>query len=85
MIVSNFAKLYTFSGAGNIGGPTSVAKSGTNTLVFANGTNNNFSGGLNINGGRVQLTNLDNLLPTSGAVSLANTAGRALPDLRTRP
>ncbi len=75
LIVSNFAKLYTFSGAGNIGGPTSVAKSGTNTLVFANGTNNNFSGGLNINGGRVQLTNLDNLLPTSGAVSLANTAG----------
>ena len=78
LIVTNSTKLYTFTGAGNIAGPTSLTKFGTNTLVIANSTNNSFSGGISINGGTLQLTNLDNLLPTNGAVSLANAAGAIL-------
>ena len=78
LTVSNNTKSYVFSGAGNIAGPTSLTKSGTNTLVIANSANNSFSGGVNINAGSVQLTNLDNLLPTNGTVSLANTAGASL-------
>ena len=78
LTVSNNAKLYTFTGAGTVGGPTTLTKYGTNKLVLANNGTHTFGGGVNINGGTVQLTNLDHLLPTNGTVSLANAASASL-------
>src|SRR5207244_1767625 len=70
--VSNGSTAYTFSGAGNIGGATSLLKSGTGTLTISN--SNSYSGGTVISSGRIVLTN-SNALSTTGTASLgdANT------------
>ena len=78
LTVSNQALSYTFTGSGLIGGNAALNKYGTGSMVLGNATNNTFSGGLNISGGVVRLTNLDNLLPTNGTVGLANVAGATL-------
>lgn len=68
--VNNNAINYTISGTGSIAGPqsgavTGLTKSGTGTLTLA--TTNTFAGGLNINGGVLNFSTLNNL--GSGAVS----------------
>jgi autotransporter-associated beta strand protein len=53
--VNNPVRAYTFSGPGRISGATSIVKSGAGTLVLANAGSNDFTGGIVINGGRVEI------------------------------
>lgn len=57
--VSNSTKSYTFSGTGVIAGSGSLMKSGNGTLTL--NTANSFSGGINLNGGTVNFSTLNNL------------------------
>lgn len=65
MTVNNSAVNYTITGKGSIGGSIAVTKSGTGTLVLA--TTNTFSSGLNLNGGILNFSTLNNL--GSGAIN----------------
>jgi autotransporter-associated beta strand protein len=53
LTISNNSKAYTFSGNGNIAGPTGVLKLGASTAVL-NLTNNSYVGDTVINGGTLQ-------------------------------
>jgi autotransporter-associated beta strand protein len=53
LVVNNNGAAYTIGGAGSIGGPTSLVKNGSGLLAIV--TNNNYSGGTNVNGGTVQI------------------------------
>lgn len=53
--VSNNASLYTFSGSGNLSGVATLVKTGANTLILDNTTPNNFTGGVIISGGMLQI------------------------------
>ena len=55
--VNNSAKTYTFTGPGSIEGSASLTKNGTGTLILANAGSNDFSGGVNILGGTLQVGN----------------------------
>jgi autotransporter-associated beta strand protein len=68
--VSNAALNYTFDGSGLITGPTALLKQGSGTLVIDNGGNNNFSGGITIGAGALQVGNND----TSGNLPGGNIA-----------
>jgi len=57
--VNNTAKDYIISGTGDITGGVSVTKTGTGTLSLQ--TVNDFTGGMNFNGGIVNFTSLANL------------------------
>lgn len=57
--VSNNAEVYTLSGGGAISGTASLAKQGAGTFVVDNSGNNNFSGGVTISGGILQVGNSD--------------------------
>jgi autotransporter-associated beta strand protein len=59
-IIVNAGKDYTFSGPSKITGATGLSKSGSGTLILANGsggTTNDFSGPITINGGILQIGN----------------------------
>ncbi len=64
LTISNNSKSYTFSGTGNISGPTSLVKAGTGSAVL-NLTNNNYTGDTIINGGSLQF-GVASGLPSSG-------------------
>jgi autotransporter-associated beta strand protein len=68
--VSNNALAYTFNGTGRISGTGSLVKQGTGTLILDNSGTNDFSGGLNIIGGMLQIGNND----TNGTLPLGNIA-----------
>jgi len=55
VIVSNNAATYTFGGPGAIGGTNGLTKLGSGTLILDNTGGDNYSGGMNISGGTVQL------------------------------
>lgn len=56
--VNNGSVTYTFSGTGKIGGTGGIAKQGAaGTLIVANSGGNDFTGGVNINEGTVQVGN----------------------------
>ena len=55
----NNALNYTFNGSGKISGTVGLVKQGTGTLVLDNSGTNDFSGGINIVGGTVQIGNND--------------------------
>lgn len=76
--VDNPGKTYTFGGSGNLSGPCALVKSGNGTLVLNNSGANDFSGGVFINGGKLQLGLADDRLPISGNVALADAAGATL-------
>ncbi|MEI9960424.1 MAG: autotransporter-associated beta strand repeat-containing protein [Limisphaerales bacterium] len=57
--VSNSALAYTFNGSGSIGGSGGLIKSGPGKLVIDNDGANNFSGGVTINAGALQVGNND--------------------------
>ena len=71
MIVSNNTDHYTFSSAAGvkITGGTGLTMNGTNTLTLAN-LNSDFTGGVNINGGVVEVSGVTNLGSASGSVLL---------------
>jgi len=53
--VSNNVVNYTFNGGGKLSGTTALVKQGTGTLILDNSGVNDFSGGVNIVGGKVQV------------------------------
>ena len=54
--VSNNASLYTIGGGGNLSGATGLTKQGNGTLILDNnGSPNNFTGGVTISGGILQV------------------------------
>jgi fibronectin-binding autotransporter adhesin len=70
LTVSNNSKLYTLSGD-HITGTTALNKQGSGTLILDNGGNNDFTGGVIISGGTLQVGNagINGNLPTTGAVT----------------
>ncbi|MGH7943191.1 MAG: beta strand repeat-containing protein, partial [Limisphaerales bacterium] len=68
LTVSNNILPYTFEGSGNLAGSVALNKAGTNALVVDNSGDNSFTGGVNIDGGILQVGNNDangNLPPGS--------------------
>jgi len=57
LTVSNNTKTYTFGGFGNLSGNFALNKLGAGTLIFTNSGLNDFSGGVTINGGALQIGN----------------------------
>lgn len=57
--VSNNTLSYTYSGSGNLSGPGSLVKEGTNVLVFDDSGSNNYTGGTTISAGAIQIGNGD--------------------------
>jgi len=72
--VSNTSPAYTFNGSGSIGGSGSLVKEGSGTLILDNSGNNNFSGGVTISGGTLQVGNNDAAgnLPSGSITDNAN-------------
>jgi fibronectin-binding autotransporter adhesin len=58
-IVSNTTPSYIFNGSGYIDGSGSLLKTGSGTLIIDNSGNNDFSGGITINDGSIQVGNND--------------------------
>ena len=71
--VSNNASLYTINGGGSLSGATGLTKQGNGTLVIDNGTANNFTGGVMISGGILQVGTNDANGSLSG-VPIVNNA-----------
>ncbi|HKW27987.1 MAG TPA: autotransporter-associated beta strand repeat-containing protein [Verrucomicrobiae bacterium] len=57
--VSNAALNYTFNGIGQLGGAAGLLKQGSGSLVIDNSGNNNFSGGITVGAGILQVGNND--------------------------
>ena len=57
--VSNAALNYTFNGIGQISGATGLLKQGSGSLIIDNSGNNNFSGGVTVSAGILQVGNND--------------------------
>lgn len=57
--VSNAALNYTFNGSGQITGGTALLKQGSGSLLLDNIGNNNFSGGITVGAGTLQVGNND--------------------------
>ena len=74
--VSNTSPAYTFNGSGSISGSSSLLKQGSGTLIVDNSGNNNFSGGVTISGGTLQVGNNDTAgnLPSGPITDNANLA-----------
>jgi fibronectin-binding autotransporter adhesin len=74
--VSNTSPAYTFNGSGSISGSSSLLKQGSGTLIVDNSGNNNFSGGVTISGGTLQVGNNDAAgnLPSGSITDNANLA-----------
>jgi fibronectin-binding autotransporter adhesin len=71
------ALTYTFTGPGSISGPTGITKRGGGSLVIQNSGTNDFTGGLNIEAGNIQIGSNDRL-PVNGTVTLSDVATAAL-------
>lgn len=76
-ITVDTAQTYTFSGPGAISGPTGITKRGGGSLVIANAGTNDFTGGINIEAGKLQIGGNDRL-PTGATVTLSDVADAAL-------
>lgn len=57
--VSNNALIYTFNGSGALSGSAALLKQGNGTLVIDNSGVNNFSGGITVSNGTLQVGNND--------------------------
>lgn len=72
--VSNSSLSYTLNGTGKLGGAIALNKQGSGTLVLDNSGINDFSGGVVIGGGTLQVGNSD----TSGNLPAGNIADNGL-------
>ena len=70
LTVSNNAKLYTLGSSGKISGGVTLNKRGSGTLILDESGGNDFTGGVNINNGTLQVGNNDfaGNLPSSGNI-----------------
>jgi len=67
--LNNNSSNYVFSGAGRISGSSSLTMGGSGSLTLDNSGNNDFSGGITINAGKLQVGNSDaNGNPGTGAI-----------------
>jgi fibronectin-binding autotransporter adhesin len=69
---------YTFSGTGALGGPGGITKLGGGSLVIGNFGANDFTGGISIEAGIIQLAGDHDRLPVNAAVTLADAADAGL-------
>lgn len=71
LAVNNSALNYTFNGVSQISGPGALTKDGTGSLLLNNSGVNDFTGGVAINAGTVQVGNNDTAgnLPATGSVA----------------
>ncbi len=68
------ADTYTFNGTGAISGSTGLAKRGSGSLVIQNSGNNNFTGGLTIEAGKIQIGGSNDRIPGNATVTLSDVA-----------
>ena len=70
--VSNRAKLFTFADAGNFTGAMTLTKNGPGTLILDNSGSNDFTGGVVISGGTLQIGSDDanGNVPASGTITI---------------
>jgi fibronectin-binding autotransporter adhesin len=70
LTVSNNAKLYTLGSSGKISGGVTLNKRGSGALILDETGGNDFTGGVNINSGTLQVGNNDSAgnLPSSGII-----------------
>ncbi len=71
--VSNNAVTYTFTGSGKLSGGGGLAKQGPGTLFVDNSSANDFSGGINLGGGTLQIGISD----TAGGLGTGNVTNNA--------
>jgi len=64
---------YTLGGAGILSGITGISKAGSGTLTIASTTASNFSGGLNISGGTVNISTAQNY---TGNIAVSGTGSK---------
>jgi fibronectin-binding autotransporter adhesin len=76
--VSNVTKNYSFTGTGGVSGAVGLVKQGAGTLTVANSGVNDFTGGVTLSAGKLQLSGSANRLPTNAVVTLANDASAVL-------
>lgn len=71
LTVSNNSKTYTLGSSGKISGSVTLNKRGSGTLILDESGGNDFSGGVNINSGTLQVGNNDfaGNLPSSGNIA----------------
>lgn len=72
-VVSNTSPTYVFSGIGRLRGAGSLLKQGSGMLVLDNVGSNDFSGGVTINGGALQVGNND----AAGSLPVGNITDNA--------
>jgi autotransporter-associated beta strand protein len=68
------ALTYTFNGSGALGGPGGLVKRGTGSLIIGNSGTNDFSGGVTIEAGKIQIAGGNDRLPVNASVTLADEA-----------
>ena len=76
--VDNSSKDYTFTGSGQLSGPTGLNKRGSKTLTISNTGSNDFTGVVAISGGKMLIAGSADRLPTNSAVTLADAADATL-------
>ena len=73
-ITVNSTNAYTFSGTGKITGSTGITKSGTNVLTISNSGGNDYTGGVAVNNGTLQLGVSTALGATNSTTTVASGA-----------
>jgi fibronectin-binding autotransporter adhesin len=85
LTVNNNSTAYVFSGVGKLSGSMALVKSGSGSLTLSESGGDNFTGGIQVNGGTVVLDNANasiggNTTINSGAVQIGNNdANGSLP------
>ena len=73
-ITVDTAQTYTFNGTGALSGPGGLTKRGDGSLVVGNSGSNDFTGGISIEAGSIQITGGNDRLPVDSAVTLSDVA-----------
>ena len=76
-ITVDTAATYTFNGTGAISGPGALAKRGGGSLVVGNSGSNDFTGGINLEAGKIQIGSNDRL-PLTATLTLSDVASAEL-------
>ena len=77
-ITVDATQTYTFEGIGAISGTAGITKRGTGSLIIGNSGTNDFTGGINIEDGKIQIAGSDDRLPVNASVTLADVANSEL-------
>lgn len=77
-ITVDTAQTYTFNGTGALSGPGGLTKRGGGSLVIGNSGTNDFTGGITIEAGKLQVSGGNDRLPLNAPVSLADEASAEL-------